>query len=250
MEKNEIILGLDVSTKTIGMCLFLNDGTEYGKILKLTYISPTIPQKIKGIESLLLKNNIFRKEIISQYKNYGITRVIIEAPLLRSQNIGTVATLLQFNGIICNTVYEELNIIPELISSYDARMYAFPSLMSIRKFNKKGEKYDISHYKTAIRKNQLVEFGSFPFDIDKKEILQGKISEIYTDIEWSFDKYEILKVENFDAVDSLVAILGKLNMDRYKDEEFKIISSDFTKKNEITYQVKFGNKTIDKKIEL
>ena len=36
MEENkEIILGLDVSTTCIGICLLLNDGSEYGKIIEI-----------------------------------------------------------------------------------------------------------------------------------------------------------------------------------------------------------------------
>ena len=35
---NQILLGLDVSTKTIGICLLEDDGSEYGKILELTHI--------------------------------------------------------------------------------------------------------------------------------------------------------------------------------------------------------------------
>lgn len=250
MEKNEIILGLDISTKTIGICLFLNDGTEFGKILKLTHISPKVSNKIKGIESLILKNQIFKNEVLTEYKNYHISRAIVEAPLLRSQNVNTISILLQFNGIICNTIFEELNIIPELISSYDARMYAFPELMSIRKFNKKGETYDLNHYKNYIKKNQLVEFGAFPWDIDKKQILQGKISEMYTDIEWQFDKYGELTIENFDATDSLIAVLGKLNMDKYQNEKFNIIESDFSNNKNIKYKIQFGDKIFDKNIEL
>jgi hypothetical protein len=249
MKEKEIILGLDISTKTIGVTLFLNDGTKYGKILKMSHISPNVPKKIDKVESLFLKKRIFHEDFLKHYTEYGIKRVIIEAPLLRSQNINTVAKLLQFNGMISDCVYNELGIVPEYISSYDARQYSFPELMSLRIYNKKGEKYDIKHYQKYIKDNKLVLFGAYPWDIDKKNILLSNISEIYPNITFIFDDYGNLKEENFDANDSLIAILGKLSMDKHKDDKFEIVSSDI-KENEITYQVKFGEMTYSKKIEM
>lgn len=247
---NEIILGCDISTKTIGISVFLNDGTENGKILKMTHICPKISDKIKGIESLILKNKIFKEEVIKEYKNYGITRAIVEAPLLRSQNINTVSTLLQFNGMICNTIYEELNIIPELISSYTAREYAFPEFMAIRKFNKKGQLYDFKHYETAIKKNQLVLFGQFPWDIDKKLLLFNKVNEKYPYIEWKINKNGELAQENFDSSDSLICILGQLNFDKYKNNEFKIFEYDLSNKNLISYKTQLNTEIYSKTIEI
>ena len=58
-EGKEIYLGLDVSTQCIGICILIDDGSEYGKILELTHISPKVSSKIKGIEQLFLKKKIF-----------------------------------------------------------------------------------------------------------------------------------------------------------------------------------------------
>lgn len=69
--------------------------------------------------------------------------------------------------MISDSVYRILGIVPEYISSYDARKYAFPELMAIRKFNKKGEEYSKDKILTAIKKNKLVLFGEYPFDCDK-----------------------------------------------------------------------------------
>lgn len=249
MENCKIILGLDISTKTIGVTLFADDGSDYGKVLKMSHISPKVGKGISKTESLFLKKKIFQNEFIANYKDYNISRVIIEAPLLRSQNINTVATLLKFNGMISDCIYTELGIVPDYISSYDARRYAFPELMSIRKFNKKGEKYDKKHYLSALKKNQLTLFGNYPWDISKKELLLGNISEIYPNIEFILDKYGNLVEENFDGTDSLVAILGQLSMDKNKDNEFKII--DFKEdSNKITYIVSFGDKKFEKMLEI
>ena len=38
--------------------------------------------------------------------------------------------------MISKVVSEVLNVIPDFVSSYDARAYSFPELMQIRKFNK------------------------------------------------------------------------------------------------------------------
>lgn len=250
MGKDEIILGLDVSTSCIGYCLFQNTDDEYGKILKMGHISPKLSNKVKGIESLFVKKKIFNDEFISHYKNFGITRVIIEEPIAGySKNVNTVAVLLRFNGMISDCVYNELGVVPEYISSHDARMYAFPDLMSIRRYNKKGEKYNLSKIRTSIKKNDLTLFGNFPFDIDKKQVVWNKTMEIYPNIEWIYDKNGELKKENFDANDALVTCLGVINKEKFNDENFNIICVDENEK-EIKYTVEIGNFTYTKRIEL
>ena len=52
-----------------------------------------------------MKTDIFKNEFLIKYKDYGITECVIEAPLLSSNNNETVATLLQFNGMISLAVY-------------------------------------------------------------------------------------------------------------------------------------------------
>ena len=149
-----------------------------------------------------------------------------------------------------NTIYEELNIIPELISSYTAREYAFPEFMAIRKFNKKGQLYDFKHYETAIKKNQLVLFGQFPWDIDKKLLLFNKVNEKYPYIEWKINKNGELAQENFDSSDSLICILGQLNFDKYKNNEFKIFEYDLSNKNLISYKTQLNTEIYSKTIEI
>jgi hypothetical protein len=48
--------------------------------------------------------------------------VVIEEPLLQSNNVNTVATLLRFNGMISKSVFDTLGVVPDFISSYDARI--------------------------------------------------------------------------------------------------------------------------------
>ena len=97
MEENivypRVILGLDISTACIGACLVVDDGkTDLPKIEILTHKTPKIPRKVKGIEALFLRKQIFEDEFIKTLSGYGITDVVIEEPLLSSNNVNTVAT--------------------------------------------------------------------------------------------------------------------------------------------------------------
>ena len=200
------ILGLDVSTKTIGISLFEDTG-DSGKLQMLTHITPKVKPKPKdNIELLIKKAQIFQNEFLEKYSDIEIDRVIIEEPLVRSNNVNTVATLLRFNGMICRSVYEVLNLVPEFISSYDARKFAFPELMEIRKINKKGESYT----EKEIERKQPVLFGGHPFDIDKKQIIWEKVNEREPQIVWVYDKHQRLTKENFDMTDAYACVLGQM----------------------------------------
>ena len=131
-EKNgDYILGLDVSTKTIGIALFEDKG-DNGDLKLLHHITPKVkPNPKDKMQQLFEKARIFEEEFLNKYVGIGITRVIIEEPLLRSNNVNTVATLLRFNGMISRSVYNILGLVPEFISSYDARAYSFPELMQV-----------------------------------------------------------------------------------------------------------------------
>ena len=78
------VLGLDVSTKTIGWALF---DIQTKELLELTHISPVPKPKVENkIEELILKGNIFRKKL-EDYVGMGISSVVIEEPLLNSNNV-------------------------------------------------------------------------------------------------------------------------------------------------------------------
>lgn len=200
------ILGLDVSTKTIGIALFEDLG-ENGKLQLLTHITPKVkPNPNDNIELLIKKAQIFQFDFLEKYSDIDITRVIIEEPLLQSNNVNTVSTLLRFNGMICRSVYEVLNIVPEFISSYDARKFAFPELMELRKVNKKGELYS----EKELEKKQPVLFGGYEYDVDKKSIIWEKVNEREPQIVWMYDKHQRLSKENHDMTDSYACVLGQL----------------------------------------
>lgn len=246
-----IILGLDVSTTTIGCAIVLNDGSEHGKIVELTHVAPKVPKKLKGsIESLFVKKQIFNDEFLVKWKNLGITEVVIEEPLVTSNNAETVATLLRFNGMISDCIYNVLGIVPKYISSYDARKFAFPELMAIRKFDKNGEKYKPQKLIKSVKENSFVLFGGYPWDVDKKLVLQGKVARLFPEITWLYNKKNELKKENFDATDAYVCVLGQMNKEKH-DNELTFSTSD-VKVNEtnVTYQLKYWDTEISQSLSL
>lgn len=246
-DNKRILMSLDISTTTIGCCLLLDDGTDYGKIIELTHVKPKVSKKIKGIESLFLKAKIFNEQFLQKWKDLKIDNIIIEEPLLRSNNVNTVGTLLRFNGILSKDCYDTFGIVPEYISSYDARKYAFPELMSVRKFGKDDKAYDSKKIINSVNKTQFVLFGEYLWDCDKKLILQDKVSKIYPNIEWVYDKKGNLRIENFDATDSLVAVLGWLNKEKYGEPIFNVSNIKIDEKK-IDFKVNFWNREIDKTI--
>lgn len=230
---NKIAMGLDVSTSTIGVCIVLDDGSDYGKILELTHISPKIPSKIKGIESLFIKKKIF-EEFIVKFKDFGIDEVVIEEPLLRSNNVNTVGTLLRFNGMISDCVYNILGIVPHYISSYDAR-----------KYGKDEKQYDYKKIKKEIQQCKMVLFGDYPWTIDKKTVIQGNVSELFPDVPWIYNKKGELKKENFDASDAYVACLGYLNKEKYGELDMRVENIQEIDKG-IKYDVVYWNKRLSR----
>lgn len=185
------VLGLDVSTKTIGLALF---DIETKNLLELTHISPVPkPKPENKIEELILKSGMFRKKL-QQYVGLGIKHVVIEEPLLNSNNVYTVGTLMRFNTLICKEVYDVLGIVPEFLSTYNARKFAFPHLV---------QKND---------KGKFVLFGSFPKDIDKKVIIWELVAKREPQITWLYTKNNTLKKENFDQTDAYCAALGFMKM--------------------------------------
>jgi|TARA_R110000744_G_scaffold114465_1_gene214062 RNase H-fold protein (predicted Holliday junction resolvase) len=183
------VLGLDVSTKTIGWALFDYTSKE---LLELTHFSPKLkPIPESKTEQLLLKSDSFR-EVVEKYRGVGITKVIIEEPLLNSNNIFTVSILMRYNAFIMKIIHDVLGVIPELISTYDSRKFAFPSLFVE---NKKGKK---------------VLFGGYEKGCDKKHIIWQKVSDQQPHITWGYTRNNTLKKENFDMTDAYACVLGHM----------------------------------------
>ena len=185
-EDSPKVLGLDISTKTIGWALF-DIGTK--NLLELTHVSPRPKDVENKIEELILKAIIFRNKL-QQYVGLGIQKVVIEEPLLNSNNIWTVSTLMRYNTLICKEVYDVLGIVPEFISTYNSRKFAFPHLVQK---NEKGK---------------FVLFGGFSKDIDKKVVIWELVAKREPQITWQYTKNNTLKKENYDQTDAYCAVLG------------------------------------------
>lgn len=191
-ENSPKVLGLDVSTKTIGWALFDMKSKE---LLELTHISPIPkPKKDNKIEELLTKAEIFRSKL-EKYKDLGITKVVIEEPLLNSNNVNTVGTLLRYNTLVLKEIYDVLGIVPEFISTYNSRKFAFPELV---RANDKGK---------------FVLFGGFPKDCDKKQIIWELVAKKEPQINWLYTRNNTLKKENFDQTDAYCCVLGYMSQE-------------------------------------
>jgi hypothetical protein len=184
------ILGLDISTKCIGWAIFdMNNST----LLEASHYTPKVkPEPENKIELLIRKSDAFSKHL-EKYDNMGVVSIIIEQPLLQSNNINTVGVLLRFNTLIMKSCYDIFGIVPNFISTYDSRKFAFPDLMGD---NGKGKK---------------VLFGGYDRNIDKKHIVWEHVNALCPEVNWSYDKNGKLKKENYDTADAITCIIGYIN---------------------------------------
>ena len=187
------VLGLDVSTRTIGVAIF---DIQTKDLLELTHFSPVIkPKPEDKIEELLMKVDGF-EEKLKEYKNLGITKVVIEEPLLNSNNVWTVGILLRYNSMITKSIYDILGIVPNYISTYNSRKFSWPELVQQ---NDKG---------------RFVLFGGLPKDIDKKELVWKRVSDKEPQITWLYTRNNTLKKECFDMADSYTCVLGYMKQEK------------------------------------
>jgi len=194
---NNTILGLDVSTSTVGVCLM----DENGKLIELTHITPKVKKPLpeSKLEILFKKSDIVT-EFLSKYKKMNVKRIIIEEPLLNSNNIRTCNILVKFNGMIAKSVFDTFGITSDYISSYDARKYGFPELMKPRTHKKNG---------TPVRKlGKPVLFGGHSFSADKKHIIWEKVADLEPSIIWDYNRHNIISKYSYDRSDAYTAILG------------------------------------------
>ena len=184
------VLGLDISTKTIGWALF--DMTNK-QLLELTHFTPKLkPKPDDKVEEHLLKATAFGEKL-KELKGLGVVDVIIEEPLLTSNNLYTVGTLMKYNSMIVKTVYDILGIVPKFVSTYNARKFAFPILM---RENDKGRK---------------VLFGGFPKGCDKKKLIWDEVIKEEPELVWQYTRNNTLKKECFDMADAYTCVKGYMS---------------------------------------
>ena len=88
------------------------------------------------------------------------------------------------------TLYDVLGVVPDFISTYNSRKFAFPELIQL---NDKGK---------------YVLFGGLPKDIDKKMIIWDLIAKKEPQITWLYTRNNTLKKENFDQADAYTCVMG------------------------------------------
>ena len=192
LKESPKVLGLDVSTKTIGCALF---DIQTKELLELTHISPVPKPKVEDkIEELILKSEIFKNKLL-EYQNMGITKVVIEEPLLNSNNIRTIAVLLRFNTLVTKQIFDTLGLVPVFISTYNSRKFAFPELV---RENGKGKR---------------VLFGGYEKGCDKKQIIFDLVAKKEPQIQWLYTRNNTLKKENFDQTDAYACVLGYMRQE-------------------------------------
>lgn len=243
-----VIMGLDISTKTVGLTIATwDEKSEMPNILIVTHLRPRhIANAKNDTEKLFMKSDIICKNL-AEYVKYGITDIIIEEPQIGTNNARTAASLLRFNGMISQSVYNIFKVVPEFITSYEARKYGCPQLMAVRKYKKDGSLYTKDKIIENIEANKLSLFGEFPFDCEKKHILWNIVSDMFPDIQWYYNSRYELRDENFDASDSLVCVLGYIGRALHGECSANIKEHSVTD-NKISYTVDFCGKEYPKAI--
>lgn len=168
-----MILGLDVSTSVIGICL----------------LDPNSGRRLQSLEFLNLKRekNLFAKAIdfkdhVSKYKALGVTQIAIEEPLVMYKPGASRAQILSklsmFNGMISVICFMVFGLEPVYYNVNNARKRAFPDLKFTR-----GE--------------------------DRKMAVWAKVAETFPDVEWLYGPRSGKLVKtNFDMADAAVVALA------------------------------------------
>jgi len=113
------VLGLDVSTTTVGLCFIELDSTSR-RLLGAAAV------RVSGQDGIYLKGSMLRKAILELTSEHGNPDVVIvEEPLQRfSRGLSsskTLSTLMRFNGVACYVAQEATGIEPQLVNVNVAR---------------------------------------------------------------------------------------------------------------------------------
>lgn len=183
------ILGMDISTTTVGIALIDSDD---GRLIHHEYIPLSKLHKSNKTNTDLI---IKRDMVMERIKTLQFDMVYIEEPLMRAINVNTVAMLIKFNYLIVGKIWDEYNIEPIHISSYNARKTAFPDLMALRNE----------------RAKQKTLFGAYDKNENKKQIIFDRVLGVYphikSSIEYKRSKKEP-KDEMYDITDAICIALA------------------------------------------
>ena len=224
MANNKTYLGLDISTTCVGITVFEDDNSLYGKIVENGFIKIKIPNSTSKEDRLTEKFEYFKDEFLnSKFAEYNFDTIVIEQPLLSSNNKFTCGTLLQFNGMLSGFMYEHFGCPLRYISSYDARKFSFPTRTFSYKVNTDLTNADNIYAELEKRyfdkkTETFVEpklFGAYADNTDKKLIMLDIVKEVYPYLEWKTNRNGDFANENLDASDSIVVAVGYRNKEKF-----------------------------------
>ncbi len=188
------VMGLDVSTKTVGVTIL--DLT--GKLKEIDYISFPKSSKKNGDVDIYDKVVYFRNKMNEYKQKYSVKHIYIEEPLKNGNNMNTTMILCKFNGMISQEVYNIFEVKPIHHSVHDLRKAFFPEYVKLKK-----------------EKGVIKEVLSLPTTMDKKKLVLEKVNNIAPFIKWVRDKNLLLKEENYDMADSFVVAMSGLLLSQY-----------------------------------
>lgn len=139
-----MILGLDVSTSIIGVCLLKDD-----KIVKTDYID------LRKTTGLLHKAKVVEDYVLHNLQEENIEHIFIEQALMFFRRGGstakTMSTLQNFNGVVSWLCFKLLGLEPQYVTPISAR-------------SKCGIKVPRGKKAKDVVMEHFVESGEFPID--------------------------------------------------------------------------------------
>lgn len=191
MEEKEYILGLDVSTSCIGICLYENLGDE-GKLIMLNHLEPKVKENTR-LDRIKSKADLSINKIIETYGDFNIKRIIVEKPLMNSLNQKTALTLALFNEYLTYYLGEQFELEIDFITVHNSRKYALPELLG-------GDSRMWSDFPKEVAGLKKSKWSKF--------LIMYLVSQRYPDVVWLMNNNLKVCKKNFDRADSIVATLG------------------------------------------
>jgi hypothetical protein len=105
------IIGFDISTKCVGVCVLNDDGS----FSFLDYIW------LEREKDEYKRIDLFEEGVRNSCGILTAPRIFVEAPLMRSNNQNVVNILQRHNGMCCLCLYRMFGMNPELIAETDVR---------------------------------------------------------------------------------------------------------------------------------
>lgn len=207
MKDKKYILSFDVSTSSIGICLFEDLG-EYGKLLLLTHFEPKVKENTQ-IERLKAKADLCVEKMVEDFSKYNVQRIVVEKPLLNSNSQKTAQILAMFNEYLTAKISEAFGLPIDFITVHDSRKYALPELLG----GNGKMMSDFPKTVAGLKKNSWSKF-----------LIMYLISQRYPNIQWLLNNNLKINKKNFDRADSIVAILG-----------FMIMQGHWSKMKEVSF---------------